>query len=316
MLKSVIFPAIAILLAGCSMSTLKSAVPRGKRKQTSSAAFLNEVKSWNMKSSASKRTYQISLAVPDGYSKEHSPYPILYAVDANAEFGTVVETARNLAFTKEVPDLVIVGIGYPNPGVGLKASFAPRVLDLTPSGDAAWVNQSAEEFRQVGLPVPEGSGGAPGFLKFLREELIPSIEKKYNVKPDDRALFGHSIGGLFGLYVLFEGDGLYQRFIVGSPSIWWDKRVILDKEKSFAATGRAIPARVFLSVGSLEQGDPAYPMVTDMRALTKTLKRRHYEGLEFRAHIFDDETHVSVVPATISNGLRFIYSTTAPTPPL
>ncbi len=297
------------------MSTSRSAASRAKRKQTPFAAFLSDVKSWVIKSSAAKRTYQISLALPAGYSKEHTPYPVLYAVDANAEFGTVVETARLLAFSKEVPDLVIVGIGYPNPGVGFNASFAPRCVDLTPTGDAAWVNQSAEEFRQDGLPVPEGSGGAPGFLKFLRKELIPSIEKNYNVNPDDRALVGHSFGGLFGLYVLFEGDGLYKRFIVGSPSIWWDNRVILDKEKSFAATGKTLPARMFLSVGSLEQGEPTYPMVTDMQALTKTLKGRHYEGFEFRAHIFDDETHVSVVPATISRGLRFIYSTTAPAPP-
>jgi len=35
---------------------------------------------------------------------------------------------------------------------------------------------------------------------------------------------------------------------------------------------------------------------------------RNYNGLEFQVHYFDDETHVSGVPATISRGLRFIYS--------
>jgi len=48
-----------------------------------------------MTSEASKRVYQISVALPDSYSAQHEPYPVLYAADANSEFGTVVETARD-----------------------------------------------------------------------------------------------------------------------------------------------------------------------------------------------------------------------------
>ena len=88
--------------------------------------YLAGVKSWVMTSQASHRKYQISVALPDGYSKEHLPYPILYGVDANAQFGTLVEAARLLAFLREIPDLVVVGIGYPNPGIGFKASATPQ----------------------------------------------------------------------------------------------------------------------------------------------------------------------------------------------
>ena len=111
--------------------------------------------------------------------------------------------------------------------------------------------------------------------------------------------------------------GLFQRFIIGSPALWWNNRVIFKSEESFAASGNVLPARVFFSVGLLEQRlAPTYPMVTDLQAFTGTLKRRQYKGLEWEAHVFDDETHISVVPATISRGLRFIYPTAAPNPPL
>jgi hypothetical protein len=53
---------------------------------------------------------------------------------------------------------------------------------------------------------------------------------------------------------------------------------------------------------------PEYPMVADLQKLTDILKRRQYKQLEFQEHIFDDETHVSVIPATVSKGLRFIYA--------
>lgn len=39
-----------------------------------------------------------------------------------------------------------------------------------------------------------------------------------------------------------------------------------------------------------------------------TLERREYQGLELRAHVFQDETHVSVFPAAFSRGLRWLYA--------
>ena len=302
----------ALSVAGCSRSIQNSGTTHEQHPPAASAV-LTDSKSWTMTSSVSRRAYQISVALPDSYTKEHTAYPVLYAADANAEFGMVVETARLLSFSKEIPDLVIVGIGYPNPGQGFKASNAPRTLDLTPTADPAWVSESSKPNLAQGIPPAEASGGAPEFLSFLRRELVPSIEQTYNVSHADHAWFGHSFGGLFGTWVLFHNEGLFQRFIIGSPSLWWNHRAIFSVEESFAASGNPLPARVFFSVGVLEQRmAPQMPMVTDLRAFLGRVEKRGYKGLEFGSHFFDDETHGSVVPATISKGLRFVYSTSAP----
>jgi hypothetical protein len=56
-------------------------------------------------------------------------------------------------------------------------------------------------------------------------------------------------------------------------------------------------------------------MVTDLRTFVERLKRRNYRGLVFGTHVFEGENHLSVVPATVSRGLRFVYAT-APNPAL
>lgn len=84
-------------------------------------------------------------------------------------------------------------------------------------------------------------------------------------------------------------------------------------EEAYAAKHKALPARVFLSVGLLEQRSGTaegekYRMVENVRKFGEALKSRGYDGLDLKVHFFEDETHNSVIPATVSKGLRFIYS--------
>ncbi len=266
-----------------ALLTMLKSVPSLAQGQASTPAYLADVTSSVVKASSTGRSYQVSVALPDGYGKQHAPYPVLYAADANPEFGTVVETARIFA---EIPGLVIVGIGYPNSGQGF--AWVPRALDLTTTPDPT---------------APGKNGGAAEFLRFIRNDLVPYIEATYNVN-QDRAWFGHSFGGLFGIYALFNNDALFRRFIIGSPSLWQGSQTIKAAEQSFAATGKPLSAKVFFSVGLLEPGG----MVGDLRAFIGTLEQRHYKDLEYQVHYFEDETHLSVIPVTIGRGLRYVYA--------
>lgn len=254
--------------------------------------FIRDVDTW-VTTSAADRTYKISVALPANYTETGEPYRVLYVTDANAEFGMAVETARLNA-----PGTVVVGIGYDNPGQGFAASGVPRTLDLTPTRIAA-----------------ADSGGAPEFLAFLRDELVPHVESEYHVDADDRALMGHSFGGLFATYTLLHNEGLFDRFVIASPSIWWDDRTILEMEQEYADAHDSLDARVFLSVGSLEETTSGFPMTSDMTNLARTLAERGYEGLELGAHVFEDETHLSVIGAAFSRGIRYIYAAPGETIP-
>lgn len=270
-------------------------------------SVLAETESRVITSSITGRTYEISVAFPRGYKEADMLYPALYALDANGLFGTVVETVRAFAMVGN-PELLVIGIGYPV-GRGWNA-IGPRAIDLTPTPD----QEAIERFDQGDpeFPAMEGSGGAPGFLRFVLEELIPLIETEYKASPDRRGLYGHSIGGLFSAYALFHGEGAFNRFIVGSPSLWWDDRVTFEFEEEYAEGHDSLEARVFFSVGGLEEpeGDQEaaqYAMVSNVRELSQVLRARQYAGLSQQFHVFEDEGHVSVIPATISRGLRFVY---------
>ena len=65
-----------------------------------------------------------------------------------------------------------------------------------------------------------------------------------------------------------------------------------------------------MSAGDLEEeGDSdAFRMVTNVKSLSKTLKKRNYEGLIMKTVILEDETHCSAVAATLNRGLRSVFS--------
>jgi len=259
-------------------------------------------------SSVNGRTYEISIAFPGNYNEADSPYPILFVLDANHHFGTFVETARSLA-AGSFSEPIIVGVGYP---VGRYInSFGTRAVDLTPSSDqeaiAAYNKDNLEmealDKQLTKFPAMEGSGGGPDFLSFMLEELIPLIEAEYKASPNGRGLVGWSFSGLFALYAMFETEGVFERFIIVSPFLKWDEHMIFDMEKEYAETHTLLSARIFLTVGALE-GDES---IADHHKFYEALRAREYDGLSQRLFVADEETHMSVVPATIGKGLRFIY---------
>lgn len=251
--------------------------------------------------------FRIFVALPDGYADTDEVYPVLYVLDADFYFGIVSETVRFLPKPSSPHKMIVVGIGYP-----VNSSFETlgfRTRDYTPTKvDDGWY----KEIMKVAPDLPEyvGSGGAPNFFQFIREELVPFIHSNYRADRGDQTIFGHSFGGLFALFALFHEPDAFDRYIVGSPSIWWDESITFTYEADFAASNSDLPARVFMAGGSLEEApdDPELLMVTNVQKMAAALQDRNYENLELTTHIFEDETHFSVIPATISRGLRVLFT--------
>ena len=75
---------------------------------------------------------------------------------------------------------------------------------------------------------------------------------------------------------------------------------------------KTLDVDLFLSVGGLEE-DSEKPeddskMVTNARMMASQLEDRGYPNLRLTFHVFEDETHLSVIPATISRGLRDVFA--------
>ena len=254
--------------------------------------------------------FKILVAFPHSYTDSDKIYPVLYVLDADLIFGMVTETIRTLQLFQELPEMLVVGIGYPvsdfNEALGLRAR------DLTPTANDEWLSEWLEKVSESLAVPPEssGTGGAGNFLQFIHEELMPFVHSNYRANTEDKTIAGLSFGGLFALYALFHHPNTFNRYIINSPSVWWDDKITFTYEANYAAANSSLSAKVFMSVGSLEESedDPdSSAMVTNMQKLAKTLQDRGYDSLELKTHLFEDETHLSVVPAAISKGLRAVF---------
>lgn len=258
--------------------------------------------SFIVRSSADQREFEIMIGLPRHYAKSEAKHPVLYVLDANGMFPIAVETVRFLMFEPLKEEPIIVGIGYP---VGLYwNTLADRFRDFTPTADPQFMVDISRRFDFSS----QGTGGAGAFLRFLADELMPAVESRYRIDSRRRALHGYSLGGLFATYVLFNQPELFQSYLIGAPSLWWDRDVGWRLERSFADNHRKQNAQVYLTVGSLDQKH--VPLVTQLDRLLHT---RNYSGLLWRTEYFENETHDSAIPLTLSRGIRWLYGDLAPT---
>lgn len=253
------------------------------------------------------RDYRVFVCTPSAKAPDR-PLPVLYALDANGGFGTVVETARMMMLGNEIEPVIVVGIGY---NAGLREMMALRNYELTSSVDPAFIERAAAQGQSLG---DNSLGGAPGFLHFIGEQLAPFIESEYGGSPDDRGIWGYSLGGLFATFALLQPSPVFQRYIIGSPSLWWHNREMFPLEEARAIAGGRLDANVFISAGELEElpglAEMApFRMVSNAVEMAGRLGSRGYEGFRIKSHIFPGESHQSAIGPTIARGLRVVYGT-------
>jgi predicted alpha/beta superfamily hydrolase len=248
--------------------------------------------------------FELSISLPQDYFRSDTVYPVLYALDANIGFGITSNIVRILStLHKEIPEMLVVGIGYQTRG--LEDWVAWRIRDLSPThdpeSDEYWLMRLAKATGRFDIVVR--SGGAPKFLECIRDELIPFIESNYRVSSTDRTLQGHSRGGLFALYVLFHQPDTFKRYLISSPSNQWDNNILFKYEKEYSENNNDLDARVFMSFGSFEDSRS----IENMHKMKKLLLSRGYPMFELETHIFEGENHGSVSPCAYSRGLRELF---------
>jgi len=238
--------------------------------------------------------------IPDGSKK----YPVLYVTDGNRSFPFYATISTVLGFPETgFPQVIVVGIAY---DIETMLDWAVwRTRDLTPVADAGteqyWEGLLRDMSGDQSLEVT--TGGAPLFLSFICDELVPFIESAYPVEPENRALGGYSYGGLFSLFALFERPGMFQRYFAGSPSLHYAGRVMFEVEQAFSETHTDLPARLFLTMGGLEDESG----IDNMRRMEEVLESRNYPNLEVGSQIFEGEHHTSAYPASVMRAFVTLY---------
>jgi predicted alpha/beta superfamily hydrolase len=269
------------------------------------------------------REYRITISLPLGYAKEpgegwpfhETPeqWPVVYVLDGDWYAALVTETIRPMAWCGSTTDAIVVGIGYPvenptqplsgrespDPIAAFRTSFTRRNADLTPVRDEA-EEKRMERNHKRSTP----SGDAANFLKFIQDELVPLIEQSYRADPAKRILLGHSYGGLFALFAMFEAPDLFSTLIAGSPTLAYGNRFTFGREEAYAQAHRALPAKLYLFVGEDEE-ESDDTTLTDTLRMVAILQGRHYEGFTLVKQIFLGQNHCEVAAPGFQAGLKF-----------
>ena len=242
--------------------------------------------------------YRIFLGIPDAPAPP-SGFPMLVVLDANATFATVFDSmrmqSRRPARTRVDPT-VIVGIGYPT----------DDLLDVT---------RRQRDFTDWARPSDRADQSTTCLYKEIERSIVDDVASRVPLDPSRQALFGHSLGGLFVLHLLFTQTTRFNRFIAASPSIWWDDLVILREEAAFAdrTTLSTNENRLLITVG--EQEEPVGPTLLHSNSITakrmignarEMVERLRIRDIDASYLEFAGENHASVLPAALARALRFL----------
>src|SRR5215467_9996849 len=207
------------------------------------------------------------IRTPQNYEKTPGPFPVLYLVDGPTYISLVADTMDILALND-------------------------RTRDMTPT--------HADEKNPDGtVHADPTSGGADHFVDFIRNELMPEIERRYRVAPF-KIFVGHSFGGLLAVHILITRPELFQAYIAASPSLWWDGT--LHQALDFFAAHAELNKRFFFDLGN-EGAEMREPF----NALQRTLTNKTPKDFHWKSAVYPDDDHGTSVLRGYNDGLREIF---------
>jgi predicted alpha/beta superfamily hydrolase len=188
----------------------------------------------------------LNIYLPNGYSQDNADkYPVIYLLDGsqNEDFIHIAGVVQfgSYPWINMVEESIIIGIE----NIDRKHDFTfPTTVE------------------QDKLDFPT-TGGSEAFINFLETELQPYIESAYKVT-DERTIIGQSLGGLLATEILAKRPDMFDKYIIVSPSLWWNGKSLLDMEFATYTEEKSI----YITVG--EEGKV---MKKDAKALYKKLKK-------------------------------------------
>jgi len=218
-----------------------------------------------------KRFIQVVLPQKFDAAKK---YDVFYVLDGDGNTKLAQDVQRFIEDESFMPPIIIVGV-----------LNIDRNRDLTPEH----------------IDENKTSGGGKQFLGFLKDELIPYINKTYPSNGEN-TIFGHSLGGLFVMYALLNEPQTFKSYIAADPSFWF-KHNFMNKMAVEKLPGLAGLHKT-LYISGREGPNYRGMGITGMDSI---LKKYAPADLTWKAQPYPDETHGSVRLKSMYDGLKFTY---------
>jgi predicted alpha/beta superfamily hydrolase len=231
-----------------------------------------------LKSSIINDAYPIFVYLPPNYSAE-STNQLVIGLDGDSRFKTIASLISDKVKNGSMPSSIFIGIG----------NSKERNRDYTPT------------------VYDKGSGGADNFYLFLKNELIPELESRYNIDTShNKTLIGNSFGGLFAQYVMAKErtSNPFDKFIAIGTSYWYDSGIIFEYEKSYAENNTDLPITFFNGMGTLEGG----VSLASFEEMNIKLDNRSFPGFKHKSEYIKASGHSGAVNEGFKKGLDYVFS--------
>ena len=285
----------AFVVFTCLSLTIKAQTNQNERE----LVVTDVVDSIYSKTLKSHRHFWVKL--PENYNpKSNTKYPVIYLLDGFS-LKSSLEAVYNNYWGHYMPHMILVGI----------SNRTDRTRDLT---------ISKIESRR-GAAMRSESGGAEQFTAFIKNELIPHIDKTYPTT-NYRTLIGHSYAGLFTINALLNHSDLFTNYIAIDPSIEWDNQKLLieakEKLKMNSFEGKGL--FVALAAEQLQMQDESVTidnLMTDTSEFSlfsrsivefsQFASRQKQNGLNFNWKVYPEDLHGTVPLPAMRDGLVSLF---------
>lgn len=276
-------PAIILIFIFCSK------IFYGQNTHTEKPFVLGRIHEIHSTILAEKRILNIYL--PEGYdAASHEKYPVIYLLDGGADEDFIHVTGlvqfNSFSWINRVPKSIVVGIANTD-----------RKRDFT------YPTTIEEDKKQY--PTTGNSGQ---FITFIEKELQPFIESQYNTAPS-KMLIGQSLGGLLAAEILLKNPALFDKYIIISPSLWWDNASLLNYPAEIYQKSFHHETDVYIGVGKegLGPGKIPHVMEVDANLLADKIKASKSSSVQVHFDYLPQEDHATIAHQAIFNAFRLLY---------
>ena len=246
----------------------------------------NSGSSFSLYAKAIKDSFEIAVQLPLSYDPQDAKtkYPVLFVTDADLYFPILAPVIHQYENIGLLPPVVLIGIGYGS----IQKMDSLRTRD--------YLYPAAMPSDEIETP-----GGGINFYNFIKEEVVPTIERRFNTN-DHRLLLGHSFGGNFVLLAQQlqrkTGKKMFKGFVAASPALRYNDFYLQKQENLLHAAHP--PIDLFLTVGNDEDKqwnvDPVFRYQNALDSLNQ-------DSLKLTTIIYPGLTHMETGLISMLQGI-------------
>ncbi|KQC00044.1 alpha/beta hydrolase [Pedobacter sp. Hv1] len=233
----------------------------------------------------------LNIYLPEGYKQdEAAKYPVIYLLDGSADedFIHIVGLVQFNSFEwiNQVPKSIIVGI-----------ATVDRRRDFT---FPTRIERDKKKFPTT--------GHSDQFIAFIEKELQPFIEKKYRTN-NSKTIIGQSLGGLLETEILLKKPTLFNKYIIISPSLWWDNGSLLGQDSKILQGDFTQQTEIYIGVGKEGLTPTELPRVMEVDAnlLAEKIKATKSKNVKVYFDYLPQEDHATIMHQAVANAFRLLY---------